>query len=74
MDCTAWRFWMMRQLNDCSMPAPRSSAAKQWIVATDSNDEEASHKNIESKSITVYFTGKLVSHFHAPNATSFPVK
>ena len=29
MDCLAWRFWTMRQLNGCSTPAPRSSAAKQ---------------------------------------------
>ena len=31
MDCTAWRFWTMRQPNGCSTPAPRSSSAKQWI-------------------------------------------
>ena len=31
MDCTAWRFWTMRQPNGCSTPAPKSSAAKQWI-------------------------------------------
>ena len=31
MDCMAWRFWAMRQSNGCSTPAPRSSAAKQWI-------------------------------------------
>jgi len=31
MDCTAWRFWTMRQLNDCSTPAPVSCAAKQWF-------------------------------------------
>jgi len=31
-DCTAWRFWTMRQLkNGCSTPAPRSSATKQWF-------------------------------------------
>jgi len=30
MDCKAWRFWTMRQLNRCSTPAPRSSAAKKW--------------------------------------------
>ena len=30
-DCTAWRFWMMRQPNGCSTPAPKFSAAKQWI-------------------------------------------
>ena len=29
MNCTAWRFWTMRQLNGCSKPAPRCSAAKQ---------------------------------------------
>ena len=28
MDCTAWRFWTMRQPNGCSTSAPRSSAAK----------------------------------------------
>ena len=31
LDCTAWRFWTMRQPNGCSTPAPKSSAAKQWI-------------------------------------------
>ena len=31
MDCMAWRFWTMRQLNGCSTSAPRSSAAKQWF-------------------------------------------
>ena len=31
MDCTVWRFWTMGQPNDCSTPAPKSSAAKQWI-------------------------------------------
>ena len=28
MDCTAWRFWMIRQLNGCCTPAPRSRTAK----------------------------------------------
>jgi len=31
MDCTAWRFWTMRQPNGCSTPAPKSSASKQWM-------------------------------------------
>jgi len=31
MVCTTWRFWMRRQPNGCSTPAPRSSAAKQWL-------------------------------------------
>jgi len=31
MDCMAWRFWTMRQLNGCSTSAPRSSAANQWF-------------------------------------------
>jgi len=35
MDCTAWRFWTMRQSNGCSTSAPRSSAAKQWIEEVD---------------------------------------
>jgi len=30
-DCTAWRFWTMRQTNGCSTPSPKSSAGKQWI-------------------------------------------
>ena len=29
MDCTAWRFWTMRQPNGCSTPAAKSSAVKQ---------------------------------------------
>ena len=31
MDCMAWRCWTMRQSNDCSTPAPRSGAVKQWL-------------------------------------------
>ena len=30
-DCTAWRFWTMKQPNGCSTSAPNSSAAKQWV-------------------------------------------
>jgi len=30
----------MRKSNDCSKPAPRSSAAKQWLERTGSNDED----------------------------------
>jgi len=33
MECTAWRFWTMRQPNGCSTPAPRSSAAKMKELA-----------------------------------------
>ena len=29
MDCTAWRFWTMKQSIGCSTSVPRSSAAKQ---------------------------------------------
>jgi len=38
--------------------------------AIDSNNwlKRRSHKNSESKSITVYITRKLVAHFYAPNA------
>jgi len=39
MDCTAWRFWMMRQSNGCSTPAVRSCAAKQWL------EQQAQKKN-----------------------------
>jgi len=31
MDCMAWRLWLLRQSNGCSTPAPRSSAAEQWL-------------------------------------------
>ena len=31
MDYMAWTFWTMRQPNGCSIPAPKSRAAKQWI-------------------------------------------
>ena len=40
MDWTACRFWMMRQSNGCSTSTPRSSAAKQLIATTRSNDEK----------------------------------
>ena len=30
-DCMAWQFWTMRQLNNSSTPATRSSAAMQWF-------------------------------------------
>ena len=47
MDCTAWRFFTMRQSNCCSTPAPRSRAAKQWL-------EELSQKtkNVNNISLT----------------------
>jgi len=41
MDCTTWRFWMMRQSIGHSTPAPRASAVKQWTIPTCSNNEEA---------------------------------
>ena len=31
MNYMAWQFWTIRQLNGCSTPSPRSSAAKQWF-------------------------------------------
>ena len=34
------RFWVMRQMNGCSTPALRSSAAKQWIERTGSYDND----------------------------------
>jgi len=35
MDCIAWRCWTLRQLNGCSTPVLRSSAAKQWFQQLD---------------------------------------
>ena len=37
---TAWRFWRMRRPNDCSTPAPKPSAAKQWIKELAQTKEE----------------------------------
>ena len=34
MDCTTRRFWTMRQSNGCSIRAPKSSAAMQWVGRT----------------------------------------
>jgi len=48
MDCTAWRFWSMRQSNVCSTPAPKSSAAKQWI------EELAQKKNWLRVATSIY--------------------
>ena len=39
-DCTAWRFWTMRQRNVCSTPAPKSSPAKQWVKELAQTKEE----------------------------------
>jgi len=39
VDCMSWRLWMTRQSNGCSTPAPKPSAAKQWISRVGSNDE-----------------------------------
>jgi len=46
MNCTALRFWTMRQSNGCSTPAPRSSAAKQWLeeLAQKKKKTRCSHK------------------------------
>ena len=40
MERMAWRFWTTRQSNGCSTPAPRYSAAEQWITRAGSSDEE----------------------------------
>jgi len=40
MDCTVWRFCMRRQSIGCSTPDEWSSAAKQWIITTRSNEED----------------------------------
>ena len=42
----ARRFWMTRQSNGCSTPAPRSSAAWQWITRTGSNNENVFGINV----------------------------
>jgi len=44
MDYTAWRFWTMRQSNGCSTPAPRSSAAKQWLEQLAQKKKEKPYK------------------------------
>jgi len=36
----AWWFWMMKQLNGCSTPAPRFSGGKQWIERTGWNNND----------------------------------
>jgi len=62
MDCTAWRFSMMRQLNSNSTSAPRTSAASELIVATGSNsEEEATARDRQGESIAICFTRKVVS-------------
>jgi len=53
MDCTAWWFWMIKQLTGCSTPAPRSNAAKQWIWTTRSTDEEE---------CSIYYEGSYMAH------------
>ena len=40
MDCIAWRYWMIRQLNGCSTLVPSSCAAKEWNERTVSKDDE----------------------------------
>ena len=59
MDCTTWRFWMMRQLNGCPTPTPRSCVAKQWIVTIDWNHEKVATKmmkvNRSQYIFTIYF-------------------
>ena len=42
---TAWWFWTMRQPNGCSTPAPKSSAAKQWIKEELAQTKEDAIKN-----------------------------
>ena len=76
VDCTAWRFWMMRQSNGCSTPARRSSAATKLILATGSSDEEeATAGDRQGGSIAICFTGKL-QYFRAwrlkQRETGFP--
>ena len=39
IDCTAWRFWTMKQPNGCSTLARKSSGAKPWIRRNRSKEE-----------------------------------
>ena len=50
IDWTAWRFWTMRQSNGCQAPAPRSSAAKQWLeeLAQKKNDCNRTVKSLST--------------------------
>jgi len=59
MDCTAWRFWTMRQPNDCSTPAPKFSTAKLWL------EEELGQK----KSMAVWLL--RCNSKHATNNAAF---
>jgi len=46
MDCTAWRFWTMRQPNGCSTPASKLNKAEQCIkeeLAQKKNKKNAKH-------------------------------
>ena len=49
VDCTAWRFWIMRQSNGCSTLTSRCRAAKQWSATTRSKEEDIlAYTNIPS--------------------------
>ena len=65
VDCMAWRFWTMRQLNGCSTPAPRSSAVKQWFETNDG--EEAMNSWLGRKKAYTYVQQPI-------NTSSYPRK
>ena len=62
--CMAWRFWMMGQSTGCSTPAPRFSAAKQWIERSVSYDEDVVqslmflYSKLVFKSLTIILPSK----------------
>jgi len=68
MDCTAWRFWTMRQLNGCSTPASKSSAAKQWITEerAQTNEEEQLISSSDDNNTSAVECRKVGVHNETP--------
>jgi len=60
-DCTAWRFWTMRQPNGCSIPAPKSSAVKQRIKELAQKKEEKVNQATQLRIWNLYFVLQFVS-------------
>ena len=60
-DCMAWRFWTNRQPNGCSTPAPKSSAAKQWIKEL-AQTKEAPACGLTHGCLTMFWGSKGCEH------------
>ena len=64
IDCTAWRLWMMKQPNGYSTPAPKSSAANQWMKEELAQTKEGDHRTASCMEMQQFKYFESWTHFY----------